>query len=130
MSDLKQVISNAIGYEPVPLSIRDRPEIRLEHRTAADRDGLVDRISAALEAVGVDLHTPIRLGEKSDLLEPVVGAWTAMNDVEEREGYMHWAIFEYVLKPNSYARQLTQYDLSNAEAWAVVHSHNVGMGFE
>ena len=73
---------------------------------------------------------PVRLGERSDLDTPVVGAWTAMNDVEERDGYMHWAIFEYVLQPEQYARQLTQYDLSNAEAWAVVHSHNVGLGFE
>lgn len=46
--ELRQKISNAIGYAPVPLSIRDHPEITFEHRTAADRDHLVDRISAAL----------------------------------------------------------------------------------
>jgi len=49
--ELRQKISNAIGYSPVPLSIRDHPEITFEHRTAADRDQLVDRISAALLVV-------------------------------------------------------------------------------
>lgn len=49
--ELRQKISNTIGYEPVPLSIRDHPEITFEHRTAADRDQLVDRISAALLVV-------------------------------------------------------------------------------
>ena len=45
---LRSKISAAIGYDPVPLSIRDHPEIRSEYRTAEDRDGLVDRITAAL----------------------------------------------------------------------------------
>lgn len=47
---LEQVISNAIGYDPVPLSIRDHPEITFEYRTVTDRDGLVDRISKAIRA--------------------------------------------------------------------------------
>lgn len=46
--ELRETIKIAIGYEPVPLSIRDHPEIRSEYRTAEDRDGLVDRITAAL----------------------------------------------------------------------------------
>lgn len=49
MTDLKTIIRNAIGYEPVPLSIRDHPEITSEFRTAADADGLVERISKAVE---------------------------------------------------------------------------------
>lgn len=45
---LREKIKVAIGYDPVPLSIRDHPEITFEYRTITDRDGLVDRISAAL----------------------------------------------------------------------------------
>ncbi|MDL5351167.1 hypothetical protein [Microbacterium sp. zg-YB36] len=37
----------AIGYDPVPLSIRDHPEITFEYRTITDRDGLIERILAA-----------------------------------------------------------------------------------
>lgn len=44
------LVRGAIGYAPAPLSIRDHPEIRFEHRTAADADGLVERITAALVA--------------------------------------------------------------------------------
>lgn len=47
-AELRDAIREAIGYHPVPLSIRDHPEIRSEYRTSEDRDGLVDRISAAL----------------------------------------------------------------------------------
>lgn len=47
---LEQIISDAIGYDLVPLSIRDHPEITREYRSAKDRDGLVERISAALIA--------------------------------------------------------------------------------
>ena len=45
---LREKIKVAIGYDPVKLSIRDHPEITYEYRTIDDRDGLVDRISAAL----------------------------------------------------------------------------------
>lgn len=48
--ELRDLIRVAIGYDPVPLSIRDHPEITFEYRTAKDRDGLIDRISAALLA--------------------------------------------------------------------------------
>jgi len=132
-SELERVIRLAIGYAPVPLSIREHPEITAEYRTSADADGLVERISEALVRHGVkpDLvsNSPIRLGEPSNLIMPLIGAWTAMNDVEERDGYMYWAVFEYVLEEGNYARQLTQYDLSGDEAWAVANSHNAGMGF-
>lgn len=47
LADDRKALEVAIGYEPVPLSIRDHPEIRFEYRTAADRDGLVERILAA-----------------------------------------------------------------------------------
>lgn len=50
---LEEVIAIAIGYEPVYISIDGHPEIRLTHRTAADRDGLVARIAAAIEASGL-----------------------------------------------------------------------------
>lgn len=50
-NDLKKVIRSAIGYAPVPLSIRDHPEIRFEFRTAEDADGLVERIHDALTAL-------------------------------------------------------------------------------
>lgn len=46
--DLERIIRAAIGYEPVPLSIRNHPEITAEFRTAADADGLVERISTAI----------------------------------------------------------------------------------
>ncbi|UAJ16164.1 hypothetical protein SEA_TINYMINY_73 [Microbacterium phage TinyMiny] len=45
---LYQKIKDAIGYELVPLSIRDHPEIKFEYRTTEDRDGLIERIMAAL----------------------------------------------------------------------------------
>lgn len=45
---LEEIIKVAIGYDPVPLSIRDHPEITFEYRTITDRDGLVERISAAI----------------------------------------------------------------------------------
>lgn len=47
--ELREKIKVAIGYAPVPLSIRDHPEIRSEYRTVEDRDGLIDRISVALK---------------------------------------------------------------------------------
>ncbi|MGW9268350.1 hypothetical protein [Microbacterium sp. NPDC055599] len=46
--DEREALKNAIGYDPVPLSIRDHPEIRFEYRTTADRDGLIERILAAV----------------------------------------------------------------------------------
>lgn len=49
---LEDVIRRAIGYDLVPLSIRNHPEITREFRTAEDADGLVERISAALRADG------------------------------------------------------------------------------
>lgn len=49
---LRETIRTAIGYELVPLSIRDHPEITREFRTAEDADGLVDRIEEALRAAG------------------------------------------------------------------------------
>lgn len=45
--DEREGLEQAIGYELVPLSIRNHPEIRFEFRTTEDRDGLVDRILAA-----------------------------------------------------------------------------------
>lgn len=45
--DERATLEQAIGYELVPLSIRNHPEIRYEYRTADDRDGLVDRIIAS-----------------------------------------------------------------------------------
>lgn len=46
--ELREKIKTAIGYDLVPLSIRNHPEITREFRTVEDRDGLVDRITAAL----------------------------------------------------------------------------------
>lgn len=48
---LEAAIKVGIGYDPVPLSVRGHPEIRLEHRTLADRDGLVERITLAVLAL-------------------------------------------------------------------------------
>lgn len=50
--DLEALLIEAIGSDPVPLSIRDHPEIRAEFRTVEDRDGLVERISNALLEAG------------------------------------------------------------------------------
>ena len=50
-NDLKRLIRSAIGYDLVPLSIRDHPEIRAEFRTADDADGLVERIHDAIMAL-------------------------------------------------------------------------------
>ena len=47
-NDLKKLIRSAIGYDLVPLSIRNHPEIRAEFRTAEDADGLVERIHDAI----------------------------------------------------------------------------------
>lgn len=45
--DEYKALKDAIGYDLVPLSIRNHPEIRFEYRTTADRDGLIERILAA-----------------------------------------------------------------------------------
>ena len=45
---LRDTIRTAIGYDLVPLSIRDHQEIRAEFRTAEDADGLVERIHDAI----------------------------------------------------------------------------------
>lgn len=50
--NLESLLIEAIGSDPVPLSIRDHPEIRAEFRTLEDRDGLVERISNALLEAG------------------------------------------------------------------------------
>lgn len=60
-SVLRAKVRAAIGYEPVPLSIRDHPEIRSEFRTAEDADGLVDRITAALLPSLITAWIPIDL---------------------------------------------------------------------
>lgn len=50
--ELEELIQEGIGYEPVNLSIRGYPEIRLDHRTSEDRDGLVERIASVLRREG------------------------------------------------------------------------------
>ncbi len=58
-----------------------------------------------------------------------IGAWTAMNDVDEADdGILYWAIFEYVTG-EQYVKRLTNYRLTNSEAWAAVWSHNDLYGF-
>lgn len=65
-----------------------------------------------------------------------IGEWTALNDVDvnEVDGQMYYAIFEYILDQfsdsDTRVRRLTDYDLTNEEAWAVVWSHNDLYGFE
>jgi alkylhydroperoxidase/carboxymuconolactone decarboxylase family protein YurZ len=54
--EIAHAITVAIGYGPVPLSIRDHPEITAEYRTAADRDRLVRDISAAVERLLDERH--------------------------------------------------------------------------
>lgn len=61
--------------------------------------------------------------------------WTAMNDVEVAwDNVMYWAIFEYLpmvdgaLTPG--VQKLTNYDLTNEQAWDVVESHNTLYGFD
>lgn len=48
----EKALRAAIGYAPVPLSIRDHPEITWEYRTTKDADGLVQRILDAGFTVG------------------------------------------------------------------------------
>lgn len=63
--------------------------------------------------------------------ERQVGKWVAINDVEEAtDGVMYYAVHEYVLDDKTYARPITEYELTGGEAWNLVHSHNKRMGFE
>lgn len=78
---LRATIRNAIGYELVPLSIRDHPEITKEFRTAADADGLVDRIEAAIRAAGYVSMAPI-LEPDDDVLDYLSTPPTT-HDIEE-----------------------------------------------
>lgn len=64
---LRDTIRTAIGYELVPLSIRDHPEIRKEFRTAEDADGLVDRIEEALRAEGYVRMNALMVPDEEDL---------------------------------------------------------------
>ena len=63
---LRDTIRTAIGYELVPLSIRDHPEITKEFRTAEDADGLVDRIEAALRAEGYIRMAALTASDEED----------------------------------------------------------------
>lgn len=99
--ELRELIKNAIGYDPVPLSIRDHPEIRSEFRTAEDRDGLVDRITAALLPVLPrrqettwmkvdlrfrDLYSGLVRYEPNKLVEVVLGAPNQVLFQDEENG--------------------------------------------
>lgn len=64
---LRDTIRTAIGYDPVPMSIRDHPEIRAEFRTAEDADGLVDRIEMALRAEGYVRMSALMVPDEEDL---------------------------------------------------------------
>ena len=64
---LRDTIRTAIGYEPVPLSIRDHPEITKEFRTAEDADGLVDRIELALRSEGYVRMSALMVPDEEDL---------------------------------------------------------------
>lgn len=64
---LRDTIRTAIGYELVPLSIRDHPEITKEFRTAEDADGLVDRIELAIRAEGYVRMSALIAPDEEDL---------------------------------------------------------------
>lgn len=61
-----------------------------------------------------------------------IGMWTALNDVEvnEVDGLMYWAILEYADGDGANSiKRITDYDLTNEQAWAVAWSHNEIYGF-
>lgn len=64
---LRDTIRTAIGYDLVPLSIRNHPEIRAEFRTAEDADGLVDRIELALRSEGYVRMSALMVPDEEDL---------------------------------------------------------------
>lgn len=59
-AELERIIRGAIGYNRVPLSVTDHPEIRFGFRTAADADGITERVTSALIAAGVVLTDPAK----------------------------------------------------------------------
>lgn len=93
----------AIGYAPVPLSIRDHPEITSEYRTAKDADGLVERILGAGFTLG-EKGQQILMAERWDQFQIVVNGSAPSIDV-----------LKNILVPDSAIRSIRIFDIDSNE---------------